>query len=143
MRIDSHQHFWRYDPEQYGWIDKDMAVLKHDHLPADLTIAQESLGFVGSIAVQARQSLEETRWLLELADKHECIKGVVGWIDLCNKNVSEHLFEFSEHPRFSGVRHVVQDEPDESFISPALDNVKESNGSSFGDFYFFLRHGRK
>lgn len=116
MRIDSHQHFWQYDPDQYGWIDNDMAVLKHNHLPKNLAIAQESLGFVGSIAVQARQSLEETRWLLGLADNHECIKGVVGWVDLCSKNASEHLLEFSEHPRFSGVRHVVQDEPDDNFL---------------------------
>ena len=68
MRIDSHQHFWKYDQEQYGWMNDRMTVLQHDHLPDDLSAAQADLGFDGSIGVQARQTLEENRWLLELAD---------------------------------------------------------------------------
>ena len=82
MRIDSHQHFWDYDPEQYGWMNDQMTVLRHDHLPGDLSSAQADLEFDGSIVVQARQSLEENRWLLDLADSNPRIKGVVGWVDL-------------------------------------------------------------
>ena len=116
MRIDSHQHFWEYDPEQYGWMNDQMTVLQHDHLPNDLSAAQSDLGFDGSIAVQARQALEENRWLLELADSNPRIKGVVGWVDLQSNDVDSQLAQFADHPCFVGVRHVVQDEPDDDFM---------------------------
>jgi L-fuconolactonase len=116
MNIDSHQHFWEYDPAKYPWIDERMDVLKCDHLPMNLAAAQASLGFEGSIAVQARQTLEETRWLLDLADKDERIKGVVGWVDLRGEQIDDELEEFCKHPKFVGVRHVVQDEPDDRFV---------------------------
>lgn len=115
-KIDAHQHFWRYDPDEYPWIDGRMESLKKDHLPRDLEKAQSELGFNGSIAVQARQSIEETRWLLQLADDYDQIKGVVGWVDLKSNKVDECLSEFTEHPRFVGVRHVVQDESDDRYI---------------------------
>ena len=116
MRIDSHQHFWEYDPEQYGWMDDRMTVLQHDHLPDNLSAAQTELGFDGSIGVQARQTLEENRWLLELADSNPRIKGVVGWVDLQSDNVDAQLAQFADHSRFVGVRHVLQDEPDDDFM---------------------------
>jgi len=116
MRIDSHQHFWEYDLEQYGWMNGQMTALRHDHLPDDLSAAQSDLGFEGSIAVQARQTLEENRWLLELADLHSRIKGIVGWVDLQSDDVVAQLAQFADHPRFVGVRHVVQDEPDDDFM---------------------------
>lgn len=116
MSIDSHQHFWKYDPVEYPWIDARMDVLKCDHLPMNLAVAQAPLGFEGSIAVQARQTLEETRWLLDLADKEERIKGVVGWVDLRSEQIDNELAEFCGHPKFVGVRHVVQNELDERFI---------------------------
>jgi L-fuconolactonase len=116
VKIDSHQHFWKYDPDQYGWMDEGMAVLKRDHLPADLAAAQSGMGFDGSIAVQARQSLEESRWLLELADANPRIQGVVGWVDLQSDAVEDQLAELAAHPRLVGVRHVVQDEPDDQFM---------------------------
>ena len=116
MKIDSHQHFWKYNPGQYGWMDDGMAVLKRDHLPGNLAAAQSGLGFDGSIAVQARQTLEESRWLLELADTHPRIQGVVGWVDLQSDSVEDQLEQFAAHPRFVGVRHVVQDEPDDQFM---------------------------
>ena len=115
-KIDAHQHFWRYDTDEYPWIDGRMESLKKDHLPRDLEKAQSELGFNGSIAVQARQSIEETRWLLQLADDYDQIKGVVGWVDLKSNKVDECLSEFTEHPRFVGVRHVVQDESDDRYI---------------------------
>ena len=116
MRIDSHQHFWEYDPEQYGWMNDQMTVLRHDHLPGDLSSAQADLEFDGSIVVQARQSLEENRWLLDLADSNPRIRGVVGWVDLRSDDVDSQLAQFAVHPRFVGVRHVVQDEPDDKFM---------------------------
>lgn len=115
MRIDSHQHFWKYSDAAYPWIAKG-SPLQRDWLPADLAAVQKPLGLDGSIAVQARQTLEESRWLLSLADQHASIKGVVGWVDLCSGSVTNQLEEFSKHPKFVGVRHVVQDEPDAKFM---------------------------
>jgi L-fuconolactonase len=116
MRLDAHQHFWTYTTAEYGWIDDSMAVLRRDFLPQDLKPLLKSEGFEGSVAVQARQSLEETLWLLELASHNEIIKGVVGWVDLCSPDLPSQLEQFARHPKLVGVRHVVQDEPDDEFI---------------------------
>ncbi len=116
MRIDSHQHFWIYDAEQYPWMTDELSALRSDHLAGDLQAEFDQVGLEGSVAVQARQSLEESRWLLELADQHDLIKGVVGWVDLRSEVVEEQLAEFASHPKFVGVRHVVQDEPDDQFM---------------------------
>jgi L-fuconolactonase len=115
MKLDAHQHFWRYDEEQYGWIPKG-SPLRRNWLPEDLQPLLERAGLEGSIAVQARQTVEESRWLLELADANPMIKGVVGWVDLRSETVEEQLARFAEHPKFVGVRHVVQDEPDDRFM---------------------------
>jgi len=115
MKLDSHQHFWKYDEREYPWIPKG-SPLHRDWLPDDLRPLLEQAGLDGSIAVQARQTLEESRWLLELADRHPLIKGVVGWVDLRADNVEEQLARFAAHPKFVGVRHVVQDEPDDEFM---------------------------
>ena len=116
MRIDAHQHFWDYDAEQYAWIGEGMEVLARDHLPADLKPHLDEHGLDGSVLVQVRQSLEETRWMLDLADEHASIKGVVGWVDLCSAELEGQLDELSAHDKLVGVRHVVQDEPDERFL---------------------------
>jgi L-fuconolactonase len=116
MKIDAHQHFWSYTPEEYGWIGPDMAILKKDHLPADLSPLLESVGLDGTVAVQARQTLEETEWLLELADRYPFVKGVVGWLDLRSPEMRGQLERFCAHPKFRAVRHVVQDEPDDQFM---------------------------
>jgi L-fuconolactonase len=116
MRLDSHQHFWHYRPAEYPWISDRMAVLKRDFLPKDLQPLLQSIHFDGCVAVQARQNLEETRWLLELADNHEFIKGVVGWVDLCSEKLPEQLQKFANHPKLLGVRHIVHDEPDDEFM---------------------------
>jgi L-fuconolactonase len=115
MKLDSHQHFWSYDEREHPWIPKG-TPLHRDWLPEDLSALQKPLGLDGSIAVQARQTVEESRWLLTLADHDPRIKGVVGWVDLRSTAVEEQLPEFSNHPRFRGVRHVVQDEKDERFM---------------------------
>lgn len=116
MRIDSHQHFWIYNPSEYGWISDDMEILKKDYLPGQLQKELFSVGFDGSITVQARQTLEETKWILGLAEQNSFIKGVVGWVDLCSPEIEEQLAQFSKHPKLVGVRHVVHDEPDDNFI---------------------------
>jgi L-fuconolactonase len=116
MRLDSHQHFWRYNVAEYGWITSDKALLRRDYLPADLQPLLVANGFDGSIAVQARQTLEETAWLLSLAEQHDFIKGVVGWVDLCSRDLAGQLERFGRHPKLVGVRHVVHDEPDDDFM---------------------------
>jgi L-fuconolactonase len=116
MHIDAHQHFWKYDASEYGWIDDSLAALRRDFLPADLKPELETNGFQGCVAVQARQSLEETRWLMELAEASPFIFGVVGWVDLQSKQLRSQLEEFAGNSKFVGVRHVVQSEPDERFL---------------------------
>ncbi|HLQ36369.1 MAG TPA: amidohydrolase family protein [Planctomycetota bacterium] len=115
-RVDSHQHFWHYTPAEYGWIDAEMATLRRDFLPHDLLPLLQKSGIDGCIAVQARQHLDETRFLLGLADQAPWIRGVVGWIDLQAAGVATSLQEFARHPAFVGVRHVVQAEQDPDFL---------------------------
>lgn len=116
MRIDAHQHFWVYDPREYGWIDETMVPLRRDFLPADLKPELEREGLQGCVAVQARQSLEETRWLLELAKRNPFIVGVVGWADLRSPRLRSDMESFAENPKLVGLRHIVQSEPDNRFL---------------------------
>jgi L-fuconolactonase len=116
MHIDAHQHFWIYDPREYEWIDETMVPLRRDFLPAELKDELEREGFHGSVAVQARQSLEETRWLLELAAQTQFILGVVGWVDLRSPQVYSDLKALTANPKLVGVRHIVQSEPDDRFL---------------------------
>lgn len=116
MKIDAHQHFWKYDSQEYEWIDENKKVIKRDFFTNDLADVQNPLGFEGSIAVQARQSLKENDFLLRLAEKDERIRGVVGWVDLRSPDVDRELEQYYKHPKFVGVRHVVQDEPDDLFM---------------------------
>ncbi len=115
-KIDVHQHFWRYDPVQYDWISDKMGVLRSDFLPRDFKKASHESGYLESIAIQARQSIEETDWLLEMAGKNLSIRGVVGWLDLCASNIEEQVNEYASNPLLKGLRHVLQDEPDDSFM---------------------------
>jgi len=116
MRIDAHQHFWIYRRDEYAWIDDSMAALRRNFLPEDLKPELESAGFQGSVAVQARQTLEETHWLLELAGRSPSILGVVGWVDLRSPEVRSQLRLFARNPKLVGVRHIVQAEPDDHFL---------------------------
>jgi L-fuconolactonase len=173
MKLDAHQHFWRYSPSEFSWMTGDMAALRRDFLPADLAVEQAKVGFDGSIAVQARQSVAETRWLLELAaqcstgilpmsecsmgilpmsvasssvvvfsslsqqQKHEeqqrqdmakmamlhtgrmpVPRGVVGWLDLRSDRLDADLDEFAANPLLRGLRHVLQNEPDDFMFGP-------------------------
>ncbi|MHB0874857.1 MAG: amidohydrolase family protein [Anaerolineae bacterium] len=116
MRVDAHQHFWRYSDAEYGWIGADMALLRRDFLPDDLLPLLHAAGFDASVAVQARQSLVETEWLLDLAAANPFIVAVVGWVDLCSPDVEAQLRRFAANRRFRGVRHVLQDEPDDRYM---------------------------
>jgi L-fuconolactonase len=116
MKIDSHQHFWSYSAAEYPWIVAGMERLARDYVPGELAAVAVAEGFEGSVAVQARQSVTESRWLLSLAEASPIIRGVVGWVDLRSEGVSVELAELSTHDKFVGVRHVVQDEPDLRFV---------------------------
>jgi L-fuconolactonase len=116
MRIDSHHHFWRYDATEYGWISDSMSVIRRDYLPTDLKPEIHAASIDGVVTVQVRQTIEETRWLLELANEHEFIRGVVGWAPLADPAIRDHLDELAEEPMLKGVRHIVQGEADENFI---------------------------
>jgi len=116
MKIDAHHHFWKYDPVRYAWMNEHMEVLKKDYQPADLLVEIEKTGIDGAVSVQADQSMLETDELLEHAARHDFIKGVVGWFPLSDSSVEEVLSEYAQNPWLKGVRHVVQDEPDDRFI---------------------------
>jgi len=118
MHIDAHQHFWTYKQREYGWIDEPMASIRRDFLPADLKPELEKNGFHGSILVQVRQNLEETRWMLELAENHPFILGVVGWVDLRSPRLRAELESFAGNPKLVGIRHIVQSEPDDFLLQP-------------------------
>ncbi|MEP6805720.1 MAG: amidohydrolase family protein [Flavobacterium sp.] len=113
MRIDSHQHFWKFDPVRDSWIDDSMQKIQKNFLPEDLFPLLQQNQFSGCVAVQASQSEEETNFLLDLASKNDFIKGIVGWVDLRNKNIAERLEHFSTHKKLKGFRHVVQGESDD------------------------------
>jgi L-fuconolactonase len=116
MVIDSHHHFWKYSKEEYPWIGQGMDVLRRDFLPADLKKEIEAAGVEGVISVQARQKIEETQWLLEMAERNEFIKGVVGWVPLVSDRVAEELEKFAGRKKLRGVRHVLQDEKDDRYM---------------------------
>lgn len=111
MKIDSHQHFWEYDPVRDEWIDDSMEVLKQDFMPGDLEPHLIDAGFDGCITVQADQSERETIFLLNLADEHDFIKGIVGWVDLKSSKLEERLVHFDPYKKLKGFRHILQGEP--------------------------------
>jgi len=113
--VDSHQHFWRYDPVEYDWIGDELAPIRRDFLPSDLEGEVRPAGVDAVVSVQARQTLEETRWLLELASAHDLVAGVVGWVPLVSETVGDTLETLARHPKLRGVRHVLQGEPDPAF----------------------------
>jgi L-fuconolactonase len=122
-RIDAHHHLWRYDPDEFGWINKQMGLLRRDFLPGDLKPLLDRGGISGAIAVQARQSLEETRWLLQLVEDAAWMKGVVGWAPIAAADFPETLAELRQNTTLKGLRHFIQDEPDDQFIlSPAFNH---------------------
>jgi L-fuconolactonase len=116
-RIDAHQHLWKYTPEEYGWISDAMHALRRDFLPEDLLSEMHSAGVNGAVAVQARQTMQETHWLLELAERCEAIRGVVGWAPIASEaQFNAAMEEFAARPKLKGLRHIVQAEPDDFLL---------------------------
>lgn len=111
MKIDAHQHFWTYTPDEYTWIRTD--VLKHDFAPGDLSPLLAAAGFDGTVAVQARSMVKETAWLLDLAGAYPFIAGVVGWLDVAGDSLAADLEQFSAQRKFCGVRCGIQTDPDD------------------------------
>jgi len=114
--IDSHHHFWRYSVEDYAWIKESMGVIRRDFLPADLEKTIRAAVVDGVVSVQARQSLEETRWLLELAGANPFVRGVVGWAPLIAPDIAKILGELTTDKKLRALRHVLQTEPDELYM---------------------------
>ena len=113
--LDTHHHLWSYNADDYPWIPAN-TPLAQNHLLVELEEATSLAGVTGTIAVQARQTNEESASLLKIADQSDLIRGVVGWIPLISENVDEDLELFSDNPKFVGIRHVLQDEPDAYFL---------------------------
>lgn len=116
LRIDAHQHFWIYNDREFAWIDDSMVALRRNFLPPDLQAELKTNDFYGSVVVQTCQTLEETRWLLDLADQNPWILGVVGWADLSSPGIDEQLRALAKNPKLVGLRHIVQSEPDDRFL---------------------------
>jgi len=114
--IDAHHHFWRYNTQDFGWIDDAMRVIRRDFLPIDLEKEIRAAGVDGVVSVQARQSLEETHWLLELAGQNPFIRGVVGWAPLIAPDADKIVGELAANPKLRSLRHVLQGEPDERYM---------------------------
>lgn len=115
--IDSHQHFWQVGRFDYPWMSADNATLYRDYVPDDLEPILKNYGVRRTVLVQASNSLAETRWLLELADRNAFIAGVVGWVDLTSPQVEAQVAAFVTHPKFKGVRHLVESEPADDWLA--------------------------
>lgn len=147
MIIDAHQHFWQLSrPFDYSWLDAPQHVpIRRDFLPEDLEPLLRAVGVDRTVFVQTQHNVEENRWVLGLAEEHPFIAGVVGWVDLAGEACERQLLEFKDHPKFVGVRHITQDEPDDDFIVRADVlrglRVLEKHGVPF-DLLFFVKHLR-
>src|SRR5436305_10641519 len=140
--IDSHQHFWQVGRFDYPWMSAEVARLYRDFLPEALEPILKDCGVRQTVLVQASNSLEETQWLLELADRHRFIAGVVGWVDLTSPQVEEQIVAFTTHPKFKGVRHLVESEPADDWLTQprVLDGLKVL--AAHGLAYDLLVHTR-
>jgi L-fuconolactonase len=147
QRIDAHQHFWqRSQPFKYEWLDApELSAICCDFMPADLAPQIANEGIDRTIFVQTQHDMAENAWVLALAEEHEFIAGVVGWVDLASDEVESQVEHWSAHPKFLGVRHVTQDEPDDDFIvrPDVIRGLKvlEKQGVPF-DLLFYVKHLR-
>lgn len=116
MVIDTHHHYWNYNPVDFDWIDDEMATIRHNFLPKDLEQTLNGTDVSGVVTVQARQCIEETEWLLSLAAENDFMRGIVGWLPLAAENIGDLLQKYSPNKWLKAVRHVVQGEPDPNFI---------------------------
>lgn len=146
--IDSHQHYWDLSNTQfnYSWLGEPQhAPINQTYLPANLAPHIERAGVDKTIFVQTQHNLEENRWVLSLIEQNDFIAGMVGWVDLAAEDCEDQLAEFKDHPKFVGIRHIVQDEPDDNFIirPDVLRGMKtlEKHGVPY-DLLFFTKHLR-
>ena len=140
--IDTHQHFWKYDPVNYSWINDEMQVIRRDFLPGDLALVVNEEKLLGTVAVQADQTEAETDWLLQLAAKNDFIKGVVGWVDLRSSNIEERLQHYQRFSKLKGFRHVLQgEEPSFMLQESFLNGISKLNEYGFAyDILIFPQH---
>ena len=122
LRVDAHHHLWRYNEVDYEWLDGDLAVLRRNFLPADLAPEMQAAGVSTTVAVQARQTIEETEWLLQLATAVPLVRGVVGWLPLRNPDFPALLERYCEYGPLKGLRHVIQAEPRGFMDDPSFNN---------------------
>ena len=115
MHLDAHVHFWEYNAHEYAWIDDTMTSLRRDFMPEDALGVMRPAGIDACVVVQVRQTLDETRWMLQLAEQHPFIAGVVGWVDLRSNDLDAQI-ESVAHSKLVGVRHIVQAEPDDFLL---------------------------
>lgn len=137
LRIDAHHHLWKYQAREFDWLEGDLSGLRRDFLPPDLLREMGQAGVSGAVAVQARQSLKETDWLLEVAAVTPSILGVVGWLPILESDLADLLDRYSAFPLLKGIRHVVQAEAPEFMDSPAF-NAGMSRLTSTGLVYDIL-----
>ncbi len=141
LKLDSHQHFWKYSDAEYGWIGD--SALRRDFLPDDLHKELKGAGIDGAVSVQARQTIGETEWLLQFAEKYPFLKGVVGWVPLTSPSVEADIEKFAARKKLKAVRHVVQDEADDRYLLRADFNAGVSLLDKHGlayDILIFARH---
>ena len=116
MIVDAHQHFWRVGRFDYPWMTRDLGILYRDYLPSAAQTGVDQI-----VVVQASNSVDETGWLLSLADENEFIAGVVGWVGLANRDVDAELHQLRRNQKFKGVRHLVESEPEDDWlVQPAV-----------------------
>lgn len=143
--IDAHQHFWKHSlPFDYSWQDApELEPIRRDYLPTDLSPLIGRVGVERTVFVQTQHNLDENRWVLALAERHEFIAGIVGWVDLASEQCEQQLCEFKESSKFVGIRHITQDEPDDDFIvrPDVLRGLKILEKHRFPfDLLFFVKH---
>ena len=142
-RIDSHHHLWKYSRTDYPWISEGMDSIRQDFLVPDIAQAIQAANIDGVVTVQARQSLSETDWLLDIAARNDFIRGIVGWVPLADPAVASHLQKYWHYPKLKAVRHVLQDEPDDLFMLREDFNRGVSQLEDVGlryDILIFERH---
>jgi L-fuconolactonase len=143
LTIDAHHHLWKYNDRDYIWMSGEMTALRRDFLIPELEQVMRESGVEGTVAVQARQTTEETEWLLDLAVRHLFILGVVGWVPLVDPDVGSYLERFVQQAKLKAVRHVLHDEPDDSYMLRDDFNRGVSLLRNFGlayDILVFERH---
>jgi len=140
--IDTHQHFWKYDPLNYNWITEEMSVIRKDFLPADLSEILQKAKIDACVNVEAMQTEEQTEWLLQMAAENSFIAGVVGWVDLCNELIDERLAYFRQYSKLKGFRHVLQgEEPSFMLQKDFLHGISKLNQYGFTyDILIFPYH---